>query len=74
MTIAERTQRMEAILSEIIGHEVEITIRGERSFTVSTVKVAKDLGEKVSEYFGKLATVKTEHDEECGSFSYVDVA
>ena len=74
MTITERTRKMESLLSEIIGNEVEITFRGEKSFTVSTMEVTKDLGEKVAAYFGKLATVKTEHDEECGSFSYIEVA
>lgn len=74
MTIEARKSNLEAIMSDIVGVEVELTVRGDRKFTFSTWDVMPTLGEKVAGYFGKLAKVTVEHDEECGSFAYVEVA
>lgn len=74
MTAAERKARLEATMTEIVGQPVDLTIRGAKSFTFSTETVDRNLGEVIAAYFGKLATVTTEHDDECGSFAYVEAA
>lgn len=74
MTAADRKARLEAQMTKMIGQPVTITVRGEKSFTFSTDEAAADLGEKVSAFFGKLATVSVDHDDECGSFAYVEAA
>lgn len=74
MTNTERKTNLEKVISGIAGQPVALTIRGLKSFTFSTDEVTADLGEKISGYFGKMATVTVDHDEECGSFAYVEVA
>ena len=73
MTTAPATTRLEDQMTQIVGTPVELTVRGLKSFTFSTEEVTCDLGEKVAAYFGKLAQVTVEHDEECGSCAYVEV-
>ena len=68
-----RKQALEARISALVGAPVELTVRGDRSFTFSTEAVTASLGDVLAQFFGKLATVRTEHDEECGSFAYVEV-
>ena len=66
---------LEQIISQIVGAPVEITIRGEKSFTFSTETVVADLGDKIAAFMNEKATlvsVTTEHDDECGSFAYAD--
>jgi hypothetical protein len=65
-------QNLEAQMTKLIGQPVELTIRGEQSFTFSTETVCRNLGDKIAAYFGKLATVTVDHDDECGSFAYVE--
>lgn len=72
--VAARKTTLETILSDIAGKPVELTFRGPTSFTVSTDDVTPDLGEKVSAFFGKLATVTVDHDEECGTCAYIEAA
>jgi len=67
------TNPIEATLTEIIGRKVELTVRGDRSFTISTEEVFAGLGERVAAFFGDLAKITTEHDDECGSFAYVEI-
>ena len=74
MTATERKARLEAQMTALVGASVELTLRGERSFTFSTENVVANLGNVVGAYFGKLATVTTEHDDEIGSFAFVEVA
>ena len=73
MNIADRKANLESIISEVVGEPVELTVRGLGSFTFSTETVVADLGDKVAEYFGRLATVSVDHDDECGSFVFVEV-
>lgn len=70
----ERKARLEATMTEIVGQPVDLTVRGEKSFTFSTEAVDRNLGEVIAAYFGKLATVTVDHDDECGSFAYVEAA
>lgn len=74
MTITERKTRLEDHMTALVGAQVEITIRGEKSFTFSTENATANLGNIISDYFGSLATVETEHDAEIGSFAFVEVA
>lgn len=74
MSTTERKTRLEAQMTALVGTPVELTIRGERSFTFSTEAVVANLGNVVAAYFGKLATVTADHDDEIGSFAFVEVA
>jgi len=63
------------ILSDLTGGvEVELTIRGDRSFTFSTEEKNEAAAEAIADYFRGSASVNVEHDDECGSFVYVEVA
>lgn len=69
-----RKEALESQISQLAGMRVELTVRGARSFTFSTFKITERLGEVLTKFFGKLATVRVEHDEECeGSFAYVEI-
>ena len=74
MNAAARKSNLEEIISKVAGAKVELTIRGDKSFTFSTETVTPDLGEKIASYFGGLATVTVAHDDECGTFAYVEAA
>lgn len=63
---------MQAKMSEIAGATVEITIRGDRAFTLSFEEVNKPAADKLVKFFEGEAKVSVEHDDECGSFVYVD--
>ena len=72
-----RKQRLTALAEEIshhIGTRVEITIRSETAFTFSTETVAPDLERRLRAFFGPKFTMRTDHDEECGSFCYADLS
>ena len=73
-SIQSRKEALETQISELAGVAVELTVRGARSFTFSTNEITERLGDVLTKFFGKLATVSVEHDEECeGSFAYVEV-
>lgn len=59
-------------INKVAGCEIEITVRGPESFTFSTDHVNKEASKKLQDFFSEVATVKVEHDQECGSFLYVD--
>lgn len=73
MTEEQRKYRVEAQMTKVVGQPVKLTVRGARSFTFSTESVSGDLGDKVAEFFGALAKVIVVHDEDCGSFAFVEV-
>jgi hypothetical protein len=76
MTIAARKEALEAIISDVVGAKVEMTIRGKRGFTFSTEEVNRDLEARLKDYFGAamVITDPTEIDEECGTFVYMAAA
>ena len=74
MNTKDRIACLEARVSKSIGITVELTIRGERKFTFSTDDVNRDLPGKVQAFFGAHATVTEDHDDECGTCAYVEIA
>jgi hypothetical protein len=73
-SINARKKALESQISNLVGMRVDLTVRGARSFTFSTYEITERLSEALTKFFGKLATVRVEHDEECeGSFAYVEV-
>lgn len=63
---------MEAKMSKVAGAAFELTIRAERAFTFSFESVNEEAAAKLAKFFEGQAKVEVEHDEECGSFVYVD--
>ena len=63
---------MESI-NKVAGREVEVTIRGERSFTFSFDNIDKYATRKICEFFNGQAKIEVQEDEECGTFIYCDV-
>ncbi|AKI28834.1 hypothetical protein PM404_gp45 [Stenotrophomonas phage vB_SmaS-DLP_1] len=63
---------METKMSKVAGAAVELTIRAERAFTFSFESVNEEAAAKLAKFFEGQAKVEVEHDEECGSFVYVD--
>jgi hypothetical protein len=62
-------------LAKVFGIEAELTVRGDRDFTISTETVCPDLLDRVRAFFGNEITNATaEHDDECGTFVYFTVA
>jgi hypothetical protein len=74
MDASDRKARLEARMTALVGANVELTVRGARAFTFSTEAVTPTLGDVIAAFFGNLATVTTDHDEEIGSFAFVEVA
>ena len=68
----EGETKMESI-NKVAGREVEVTIRGERSFTFSFDNIDKDATRKICEFFNGQAKIEVQEDEECGTFIYCDV-
>lgn len=62
----------EAEMSEVAGAAVELTIRSERACTFSFESVNEEAAAKLAKFFEGQAKVEVEHDEECGSFVYVE--
>jgi len=65
---------METKMSKVAGAAVELTIRAERAFTFSFESINKEAATKLAKFFegqGQ-AKVEVEHDEECGSFVYLE--
>lgn len=73
MTTETRKAAIEARIAAALALPIELTVRGPHSFTISTEELCPELGDKVAEYFGPLASTSTEHDDECGSFVFVEV-
>ncbi len=73
---APRIFRLESDLSDLAGTPVRITIRGKLSFTWSTEDRNEVAAEKLAGFASKYpgATVTVHHDDECGSYVYVDIA
>jgi hypothetical protein len=72
-TATEQKAILESHLTKVAGVAVEITIRGDRSFTISTEAEDRPACEKLVAYFSEAQakSVSVEHDE-CGSFVYVE--
>lgn len=64
---------IEQVISKLAGQKAEITIRGDREFTFSFESVNVDGAEKIKVFFGNQAKFEIDHDEECGTFVYVNV-
>lgn len=60
-------------LSAIAGKPVEITVRGDRSFTISTEHEDHVAGARLADFFSGQAAVSVVHDAECGTFIYLDL-
>jgi hypothetical protein len=59
-------------LKKIAGRDAELTIRGERSFTISFEDQDIRAAQKINEFFKDQAKVEIVIDEECGIFVYID--
>lgn len=66
LSLKERHSNLEKALSEIFGVTVEITMRGQRDFTVSFEGENAVVADKIKKYF-ESATKKIEvdYDKEC---------
>lgn len=62
-----------ASISQVAGRAVEVTIRGERSFTFSFNCIDKDATAKICAFFLGLALVEVDEDEECGTCIYCEI-
>jgi hypothetical protein len=62
---------MESKLSGIAGTQLEITIRGDKSFTLSFDGINKTASEKLINFFSGY-TVSRDEDEELGTCIYLD--
>ena len=61
-------------LNKVAGREVEITVRGEKSFTFSFDAIDKKATEAIKNFFIGQATITgVEEDEECGTFIYCEL-
>ena len=72
MNINEAKAGLEVKISRIAGVPVELTVRGESAFTFSLPEVNKTAADKIADFFASMAKVSVEHDDECGSFVYVE--
>jgi hypothetical protein len=62
-------------LAKVLGVDAELTVRGDKDFTISTETVCRDLLARIQGFFGnEITNVSVEHDDECGSFVYFTVA
>ena len=68
----EMKKALEAKISQVAGVAVELTIRGDRAFTFSTEERSDEAAQRIAEFFAGEAVVEIEHDDEIGSFVYVD--
>lgn len=59
-------------MSKVAGHPVELTIRGDRSFTWSFEQADESAAKRIVEFFGENARCTYEIDAECGTFVYVE--
>lgn len=68
----EMKKNLEAKISQVAGEPVELTIRGDRAFTFSMEARNDAAAQRIAEFFAGQAKVEIEHDDEVGSFVYVD--
>ncbi len=59
-----------ASIEKIAGRAVELTIRSEKSFTLSFDCIDKIATSRLVKFFGDACQV--EEDEECGTFIYIE--
>jgi len=64
MNAQQHKEHLESQLSKIAGHQVEITIRGEREFTFSFDAIDLEAAQLLVEYVGQPATVETDAELE----------
>ena len=60
-------------VNQVAGREVEVTVRGDRSFTFSFDAIDKKATEAIKAFFSGQSTISVEEDEECGTFIYCEV-
>jgi GTP cyclohydrolase II len=73
LSTATRKRLLEEHISKIAGAPVSMTIRGLKEFTWSTEDRNDEAAEKIRAYFAAAAkSVTVAHDDECGSFVYVN--
>lgn len=60
-------------INTVAGRNVEITVRGARSFTFSFDCIDREATEKIVKFFAGHAKIEVAEDEECGTFIYADV-
>ncbi|SIQ08898.1 hypothetical protein SAMN05421778_101324 [Sphaerotilus natans] len=72
--LAEELNRMASRMSTVAGVPVEVTIRAEGCFTFSTAARNDEAGNRLATFFsGSECSVDVVHDDECGTFVYVDM-
>ncbi len=71
--LTTRKANLENQLCQIAGVPVEVTVRGLRAFTFSFETVDAKAVAAIEKYFGDLAKLEVEVDEECGTFIYATV-
>lgn len=59
-----------ASIQKIAGREIELTIRGDKSFTLSFDCIDKIATSKIVQFFKGQCEV--EEDDECGTFIYIE--
>ena len=60
-------------INKIAGREIEVTVRGDRSFTFSFEAIDKAATRKICDFFKGQAKIEVEEDEEVGTFIYCEV-
>lgn len=72
MNAQEHKAKLEAKFSSIAGHDVEITIRGDREFTFSFDAIDMHAAQRVVDYVGGADSAEIEADDELQmTFVYV---
>lgn len=73
-TNLDRIAKLEIKLSGALGRDVEVTIRTETLYTISTTTPDPELEAAVLSFFAGNVRLEraTEHDDECGTFVYVE--
>lgn len=62
-----------AAINRVAGRDVEITIRGERSFTFSFDAIDERAKDRIMGYLHGHGSLVAVEDQECGTFIYLDV-
>ena len=72
--ITNRLSRLQNFLSVVTGKAVDITIRGEKSFTFSFEGQSRNALNNLVNYFFGQGEIKSGYDKECDmSFLYLEV-
>lgn len=66
----ENEMNAPATIEKIAGRTIELTIRGDKSFTLSFDCIDKIATSRLVKFFGNACQV--EENEECGTFIYVE--